>query len=230
MVGLVPAFIWLFFWTREDVTHPEPRKVIAGCFLGGVVAVFAAFFIENWLNNHITSNLDLFNITALQFKYTSWVITEEILKFIVLIIAVMSTADDEPIDAMIYAISIALGFSAMENMFFITQPFITGQVANGIAMGAMRFIGATLVHTVSTGIIGFCIGFVFYRRRYVKIILGIVGLLIAIILHTIFNLSIIDGTDSAILKTFGWFWLAVVVLIILFEEIKAVKPKLLKNK
>jgi hypothetical protein len=51
---------------------------------------------------------------------------------------------------------------------------------------------------------------------------GVAG---AIAIHTGFNLSIINASASDTLKTFGWIWGAVVILIVLFEEVKAVKPR-----
>jgi RsiW-degrading membrane proteinase PrsW (M82 family) len=232
LVGLLPSFIWLFFWTREDVTHPEPRKVLAGCFLGGVIAVFAAFHIEKLVGLYIRDwnmTISYFSLGITELQYIAWVIIEEILKLIVLIIALMTKADDEPIDAMIYAITIALGFSAMENMLFITHPFEIGQIGEGIITGTTRFIGATIVHTVSTASIGFMVGLTFFKTRLKKILFGIIGFIIALSLHSAFNLSIIKSTGSDVLKIFTWFWLAVVILIILFEEIKVVKPKLSKK-
>jgi len=56
-------------------------------------------------------------------------------------------------------------------------------------------------------------------------LLALIGLAGAIALHASFNLSIINASSTDTLKTFGWIWAAVVVLIILFEEVKAVHPK-----
>jgi hypothetical protein len=89
----------------------------------------------------------------------------------------------------------------------------------------MRFIGATLVHVVSSAFIGFMIGYVFYHRWFAKMIAIFIGLAGAIALHATFNLSIINASSVDTLKAFGWIWGAVVILIILFEEVKAVRPK-----
>ena len=89
----------------------------------------------------------------------------------------------------------------------------------------MRFIGATLVHVVSSSFIGFMVGYVFYRGWFAKAIATLIGLTGAITLHATFNLSIINANSIDTLKAFGWIWGAVVILIILFEEVKAVRPK-----
>ena len=89
----------------------------------------------------------------------------------------------------------------------------------------MRFIGATLVHVVSSATIGFMVGSAFYRGHVAKIINTLLGVAAAIALHASFNLSIINAGSMDTLRAFGWVWGAVVLLIILFEEIKAVRPR-----
>jgi hypothetical protein len=90
---------------------------------------------------------------------------------------------------------------------------------------ALALFGATLVHVVSSAVVGFGLGYVFYKGYFAKIIAIIIGLSAAITLHSAFNLSIINGTTSDTLKAFAWVWGAVIILMILFEEIKVVKPK-----
>jgi len=216
IAGLLPSLIWLWFWTREDA-NTEPKSLIAGLFVGGVVAVIAAVFAERF-------------IASLGFdpslQYTLWAAVEEIFKFIaVAVIALNSDYNDEPIDAMIYCIVAALGFAALENTLFLLTPLSSGLVAQSLVTGNMRFIGATLVHIVSTATIGFGLGYAYYKGYLAKTIAIIVGLLTAITFHAAFNLSIINGTTNDTLRAFAWVWGAVVLLMVLFEEVKVVKPK-----
>jgi len=217
LAGLLPSLIWLWFWIRED-SNAEPRWLIVATFLGGFLAVIAAIFAEKYIAGlAIDSSL----------RYTLWAGVEEIFKFIaVAVIALNTDYNDEPIDAMVYCIVVALGFAALENTLFLFQPLAGGEIAQSIVTGNMRFMGATLVHIVSSAVVGFGLGFVFYRGYIAKTIAIIVGLASAITLHTAFNLSIINGTTADTLKAFAWVWGAVVILIILFEEVKVVKPKL----
>jgi protease PrsW len=215
MAGLLPSFIWLYFWSREDILHPEPRTILAASFLGGSLVVFAAIFAEKYIGTLVADQSS---------RYVLWAIIEEVFKFVaVAFIALRTRANDEPIDAMIYCITIALGFAALENLLFVIGPLANGEVAAGILTGSMRFIGATLVHIVSSAVVGFMVGLVFYRGRAAKITAALIGLVIASGLHAAFNLSIISSTAGDALKSFAWVWGAVVILIILFEEIKAVK-------
>lgn len=218
LAGLLPSLIWLFFWLREDA-NAEPRPLLVACFIGGMLAVIVAVFVEKYIADIVSDQTLL---------YSLWAAFEEIAKFVaVALIALHSGYNDEPIDAMIYCITVALGFAALENALFIMGPLAGGDVAKSILTGNMRFIGATLVHVVSTATIGFALGWSFYRGFFAKLFALVIGLGSAIAIHTAFNLSIVTGGAADTLKAFSWIWGAVVILIVLFEEVKAVRPKLL---
>lgn len=192
--------------------------MLAGCFFGGAFVVFLAIPLEQFV-------ITVTNGTFMQ--YTLWSVIEETLKFAaVAIIALRTRWYDEPIDAMIYSIAVALGFAALENTLFIMGPLSDGKLAEGLLTGNMRFIGATLVHVVSSALIGYTLGSSFYRSIPVKIFGWALGLGGAIAIHAWFNLSIVSAGANDALKTFGWIWGAVVILIVLFEEVKVVRPKL----
>jgi RsiW-degrading membrane proteinase PrsW (M82 family) len=215
--GVLPSILWLWFWLHEDNLHPEPRSLIVGTFIAGAAVVVLVLPLQM-----ITAKYAIDEST----KYMIWAGIEEVLKFLAaFVIAFRSRDMDEPIDAMIYMITAALGFAAVENILFLLGPLADGDMSRTIIMGNMRFIGATLVHVVCSATIGFFIGFMFYKDRATKIVSALIGIALAITLHSLFNLSIIGGTVSSTLKTFGWVWAGAVVIIILFEEVKAVRPK-----
>jgi RsiW-degrading membrane proteinase PrsW (M82 family) len=221
--GVLPALLWLWFWLKEDNLHPEPKGLIFGTFLAGCVAVFFAIFLEKFVQEIAMSESS---------RYIAWAAIEEIIKFLaVSIIALKSSELDEPIDAMLYCVTVAVGFAALENTFFILSPIHNGEVTKSIITGNMRFLGATLVHVVSSASIGFMIGLSFYKGVFLKIISIIVGIALAITLHSVFNLSIINATAENTLKAFGLVWCMVIILLILFEEVKGIKkPSALTNK
>ncbi len=217
VAGLLPSLLWLFFFIHEDGAHKRHRNILFACFLGGMLTVIAAVFIEKAIAD---------SVTEISMRYILWAAVEECLKFLaVVLIALHTRANEEPLDAMVYCATVALGFAAVENTLFIMGPLSSGAVSQAIVTGNMRFIGATLVHVVSSSFVGFLLGYVFYRGYLAKSIAIVVGLIGAITLHAAFNLSIISTSSGDTLKTFGWVWGAVVIIIILFEEIKAVHPR-----
>ena len=44
--GILPALFWLWFWIREDRLKPEPKGALLLAFIGGVLAVLLALFLE----------------------------------------------------------------------------------------------------------------------------------------------------------------------------------------
>jgi len=180
------------------------------------VAVLFAIMIEKLIADNVLDN---------NLKYTLWAATEELLKFMaVSIIVLVSKYNDEPLKPLIYCIVVALGFAALENALFLLEPVSLGAVAQSIITGNMRFIGATLVHVVSSAAVGFALGLTFYKNTAVKFIAIVIGLIASIAIHASFNISIVNSINNDTLKVFAWIWAAVVLLIILFEEVKAVKP------
>ena len=214
LAGILPSLLWLFFWIREDNLHTAPRLAIALTFLLGMISVALAIYGEGIATIFVKSQTE---------QYIVWAAIEEITKALaVLIIALFSSQVEEPIDCMIYFVTAALGFAAVENSFFLLNPLSSGNIPASIAVGDFRFIGATLVHTVSSALIGFCIAFVFYRGVWAKIAMTIIGLVGAVAIHSAFNLSVLSASPQSILSIFAWIWCAVIVIMILFEEIKAI--------
>ncbi len=218
LIGIVPALLWLWFWLKEDNLHPEPRTILAITFIAGCTSVIIAIIVEGFLKEIIVGNE-----THL---YIAWAFTEEMVKFVALAIVVLNSKYmDEPIDAMIYAITVALGFSAIENTLFILFSTGTEEMSRAIITSNLRFLGATLVHIISSASIGFMIGLSFYKNAFIKVIGVIIGVILATVLHASFNLAIINATEMGTLRTFAWVWFAVIILLILFEEIKFIRPK-----
>jgi protease PrsW len=215
--GILPALFWLWFWLQEDKLHPEPRGRILFAFWGGMMAVPLVYPLERLIFEHF----GLSNST-----FFMWAIVEEAAKYaIVAITALHSKAFDEPIDALEYLITTALGFAAIENTFFILNPLLDGDAFRGVLTGNMRFVGASLLHVVSSGVLGYCIGREFYRGIFAKIGWRIVGLCSAIALHTVFNLFIIYENGEKTFIVFACVWIAALGILLLFEKIKKVQAQ-----
>jgi len=215
--SFLPALFWLWFWLKQDKRRPEPIGLLTLSFIAGAISVFIVFPIENFI----------YALTSGVVLIMSMAVIEEVVKYIVIYyVALRSKHFDEPIDAIIYAITVALGFSAMENFLYIINIINESGAIVGALNGNLRFIGATLLHTVSSAAIGFAIALSFYSRWFKKAIYLILGLTTASILHALFNLSIIN-TESVgeILTVFSYLWILIIILILLFEKIKKIRPK-----
>lgn len=141
---------------------------------------------------------------------------EEWLKYrVVLKHAETNPAFDEPVDAMIYLIVAALGFAAVENILYIVPLFGKSFFA-GLGLTVYRFVGATFLHTLASGIIGYFLALNFFLKKP-KYFLGL-GILIGTGFHTFYNCLIIK-TESLGMLTLFLAFMAVIVLK-MFEDLK----------
>lgn len=213
--GIAPTLVWLWFWLREDKAHPEPRRLLLLTFILGMCAVVVAIPLEQLIAYAPLTPL---------FIFLGWATIEEILKYVGAYAGGMHTrAEDEPIDAMVYVITAALGFAAAENTLFILQPFLSGDVYNGLITLNIRFIGTTLLHIVSSAAVGAAVALSFYRKKRVRHEYFIVGMLAAIVLHTLFNFFILRVGSMGIFGIFALIWILIILLLLLFERVKRIK-------
>ncbi len=214
--GIIPALFWLWFWLREDKARPEPKVLIATAFIAGMLIVPLVFPAQQYA-------VERFVGTNLIFV---WVIIEEIFKYsAALIVVLWNKAVDEPIDTIIYMITIALGFSALENALFIFNPLQDGDYLNSFLTGNFRFLGATLLHVLASATVGIAMAVSFYRPKIIKVLSATFGLFIAIILHALFNLFIMEASGGTVLSIFMFVWMGIVVLFFIFEKIKLIEKK-----
>jgi len=129
-------------------------------------------------------------------------------------------AYDEPIDGLIYLITAALGFAALENAFFLFAPIQEGDLLVSVITGNVRFIGATLLHTVTSAVVGISVALSFGKPWIDKIIYTGIGLVTAVVLHALFNYFILSSDSTGMFIVFSVVWVGVVGLIIVFDKFK----------
>lgn len=216
--GILPTVFWLWFWLKEDELHPEPRGLLILSFLVGMLATACAYPIEKFIAANVSTN----DLTLL----TLWAITEETLKFLgVYIIALKTKYFDEPIDGVIYLITIALGFSALENSMFLLNPLGGGDMLATVLLGDFRFIGATLLHVAASGVVGIAIALSYYSSKWNKRAWLSLGLVSAIVLHTTFNFSIIISEGAYLYEIFIGLWTFILGILLVVEKIKRMAPR-----
>ncbi|MDO8565280.1 MAG: PrsW family glutamic-type intramembrane protease [bacterium] len=213
--GIVPALVWLLFWLREDRKNPEPNGLILKTFLLGMLAVLLVLPFQKGVEMLIpgTTIITLF----------LWAFFEESFKLGAGYFGGLHTVDDnEPLDPLIYMITAALGFVALENTLFILGPILGQDIPQSIVTGNLRFIGASLLHVVSSGLVGASLAFSFYQSRARRVSKVILALGFAIAFHTAFNWFILKWNNSGILLSFFMVWIGVVILLWLFEKAKKI--------
>jgi RsiW-degrading membrane proteinase PrsW (M82 family) len=217
--GILPALLWLAFWLGEDRLHPEPRRLLFLSFLLGMIGVPIALPLESF------AELSLIKIIATPAIASicviiAWAAIEELLKFVAAYFSGLHKKDcDEPLDPMIYLITAALGFSAAENTLFLLKE----SLVSGIITGNLRFIGASLLHVLSSGVIGYFMAVSFYKKPSRKIIFMLAGITSAIALHSLFNYFVMESKSVGTLSIFSGVWIAIIALLFGFEQVKRIR-------
>ena len=211
--GIIPSLLWLWFWLKEDKKNPEPKGLLAIIFIMGMIAVIAVLPIQKFIQAHVSGD---------GWQLILWASAEEIIKYLAVLVILYKThhAWDEPIDWPIYMITAALGFAALENALFLVKPLSLGATAVSLLTGQLRFLGSTLLHTMASAIVGITIGISLHMKRFTRRWHLVVGLLLAIALHNIFNFFIIRNNGDDYLKVFGFLWVVAIIVMLLFEKIR----------
>lgn len=197
ILGLLPGFTWLFFYLRED-PHPEPKRLIALVFLAGAASSIVALAVELLIGCGGAFFRFHECIAALQkspapapLSIPLFALVEEVVKFgAVYFVVAKSKEFKEPIDAMIYTAIGALGFATVENLGAIFSGGVRLALVSAVfEVAAFRFVGTTLLHTLTSSFAGY-----FWARgirnfgdkKFIAY-----GLVIATCLHAAFNYLIL---------------------------------------
>ena len=178
--------ISLVRWMRAaSRSNPEPIKfLLLIVFYGGLTAVVAAF-VEIKYSFNITALQK--NTPALVNAYGTWYelinnfaasAIEEMGKYMVAVFMVINTKHFHKLsDAILYLILIGLGFSLVEDVFFLINP---------ATVPVYRLL-SFYIHSGTSSIIGYALGrFKFGLTSYGELVVSILG---AIGLHFAYNLS-----------------------------------------
>jgi RsiW-degrading membrane proteinase PrsW (M82 family) len=184
----------------------------------GILKFFQSLFPQ-WVENNFFYFFVLYNFLGIA-------LVEEFTKYLVVWQKVLNHSEfDEPVDTMLYMIISALGFAALENLLILLpggKPFLFAEV---LTTSALRFIGATLLHALCSGTLGYFLALSFCETKRRRAILVIWGLTLASFLHGLYNFSIMETTRSPM------FWLVPLIILIglaifviyKFEKIKELK-------
>ncbi len=199
ILGLLPGFAWLLFYLQEE-THPEPKRMIALAFFVGAIAAIVSLFLEFFVNCFQSQPVSICiknpaaEVELTFFSIVAFSLIEEVTKFLAVYFAVSKTKYfSEPVDAMFYMAVAALGFATLENLGALSgsgKPVLL----NGLfEIAIFRMVGTTLLHTLTASITGYfwALGI----REFKRTRLIIYGLLVATVLHAIFNYLIIAGEN-----------------------------------
>lgn len=140
--AVAPGVALLAYFYLKDAYDAEPLSMIARIFAYGVLLVFPTMVLQRSLVLGLGEHPLLF-----AFGITGFI--EEFLKWFIVYYAIYKhTVFDEPYDAILYAVTVSLGFATLENVIYaLLNPFsfsvllfraflpVSGHALFGVLMG-----------------------------------------------------------------------------------------------
>lgn len=201
-LAFVPGFLWLGYFYRKDIYNPKPISWVLGAFFLGAVMVLPSAALEFVL-------LEFWALFVPRSSEAYLILTffanvgpvEEIAKFIVVYFWVYRALYfNEPIDGIIYASAVALGFASAENLIYMWQA--------GWQIIFLRGLLTTCAHVLFASIWGMALGHARFAAHGSRRIIA-QGLILSILFHAAYDYILAISTLSGILVIFvlmGWMW------------------------
>lgn len=204
---LLPVLFWAAYHYHKDRHLPEPVGRLALAFALGLLSagISKALYIAlGWASlRYDALALAHGNLPGL-FAYSMLAIgpVEELAKLLPFLLLLRLPELDEPIDGIIYASFIALGYAAVENLMYLQYLTPTEAMARGFA--------GPVVHMLFASIWGYTIGCAHLRGEPLLPALAR-GFLLAAGLHGLYDFIVLQQTLNALplaalLVIGGWIW------------------------
>ena len=177
----IPAFIWL------DRLEPEPRAMRWNAFLwGGGISVLVASVANEYTDASFGTTAAL---------VISAPVAEEIMKTLGILGAAKRNQIDSPLDGVVYAGYVGLGFAMVENIIYFSQAIADDDL--GLVF-VMRGLFSPFAHPFFTLWVGLAIGAAVQKVRSRRFA-AVRGLFLAMALHASWNASGVNGYFALLL-------------------------------
>lgn len=199
IASIGPGLLWLWYFYRQDRYEPEPLKLIFKVFFGGILLVIPAGLLEQFWRPQLISAINNGKwVNYLVMAFLVVALIEEGLKtgFLWWVIG-RNRELNEPVDGIIYGITLGLGFASLENLLWASM--------FGFGVAALRAVVTTLAHASFTGWTGYYIAKYKlgsgYRRAYTTSLVW-VGFLVALVSHGLYDFLLFLRNSIASLFAF----------------------------
>lgn len=183
ILAILPGFLICYLIYRFDKYEKEKRIPLAVCFVLGVVSAMVALKLEEWGDSMGIDEHGSFAMLLL-LSFVVIALSEELVKFIVLIVYPFPRKFfNEPIDGIVYAVMIGMGFATIENIMYADR-FGTGTTI-------IRAFTAVPAHAVFAVMMGYFVGLAkFDQKNKIKKLALALG--IAVLVHGIYDVFILQ--------------------------------------
>ncbi|MBN2461164.1 MAG: PrsW family intramembrane metalloprotease [Candidatus Cloacimonetes bacterium] len=176
ILGFAPGIYWLLYFIRKDKLRPEPQKLLIKAYFLGILTALLVIIIQLPLKlNYLLGAVIIAPVL------------EESAKYLAVRIGLFSNpAFDEPVDGIIYAAAVALGFASLENVIYLYRVSeVSRQLLSNVVL--IRSLLSVPGHALFSGFWGHALGKVKFLPSDKKKGIILTGLILAIISHALFN-------------------------------------------
>lgn len=182
LLTILPSILIISYFVYSD-KFKEPKGEIIKIFIYGILITIPAYFLNTYLNAFWYANFQVSQEIISSFLTAAPV--EEGLKLSILYFYVYKMKDfNEPIDGIVYGVTVSLGFATLENIYYVyllADYFDTSSMALAIA----RSFSAVPAHAV----FGVFMGYFFMKYSFIKKGDNLIfAFLIPFVLHGCYNL------------------------------------------
>lgn len=176
--AILPTIL-LLRWFRNSDQFPEPWPTVRNVFWRGVwivaPVIVVAYFLRPFQPSDIVwgSFYKAFMLAA---------VPEELFKYLVLILYCLRLKEfDEPIDGIVYGVTVSLGFATLENILYV--------INGGLSVAIMRALTAVPAHAMMGAIMGYFIAKTMLEPN-LKIRYFALAFIIPVIIHGFYDLPL----------------------------------------
>ena len=204
-IALLPAVVLVVYIYRKDRTDKEPPALLAKLLGYGALSCLPAIVVELILSA-VIERLNVRNV-CLGYFLEAFVVaglTEETCKFLFLRTTWRSPAFDYQFDAIVYAVMVALGFAAFENVKYV--------YSYGFATGLVRAVTAVPGHAIFGVFMGYFYGYAklsdYWGRDEDRKAYLALSVVVPVLLHGAYDFIATYEYDG-----YAWIFVAFVVLL-----------------
>jgi protease PrsW len=199
-ISIIPPLAFLLYIHHLDSIEPEPHGLILKALILGGVAVIPAAIMEFLLGRLLGFAAGAGMVPASVMEgvsaaaFNSFVViapVEEALKLGVVLLFIWKNPNfNEENDGIVYVGAAAIGFSMLENVFYVVQ--------SGLGTGIMRAVTSIPLHTFTGVIMGYFVGIAKFTPEKKAGYIGL-GFIVAYLIHAAYDTFALSGTAVALL-------------------------------
>lgn len=182
ILAIVPGLLICYLIFRADRYEKEPKWMMLACFILGALITYPTMKVEafaatlGWEDSTNFIKLFIFSVVFVG-------LIEEAFKFLCLVFPYFRKEFNEPLDGIVYAVFIAMGFATVENLLYADR--------FGIQTIALRGLTAVPAHAAFAVIMGYYVGLA-KTSKTKKIPYLLMGLFIPTLVHGLYDFFILQ--------------------------------------